>query len=271
MMKVLPVVIAAGFLAAAPALDAFAQRGRGGGRPDPKQVLRRMDRNRDGKISRTEFRGPPNRFGKLNANGDGFLTEAELRSAFARRAGQRGGGGGKRRGGGGPTPRLNIPIINTHVHILPRVGRENDWDGAVRNTLKSMDENGVKLSIIMSPPVPSGSEGRWSLGDFIQIQKENPGRFAVMGGGSTLNPMIDGTPAGEVSESVRKRFEETAEDLLKDGAIGFGEMTALHFSFKPSHPYESTQPDHPLFLLLSDIAARRGVPVDIHIEAVVSE
>ncbi len=73
---------------------------------------------------------------------------------------------------------------------------------------------------------------------------------------------------GDVSAELRQKFEATAEDLLHQGAIGFGEMAALHFSFFPQHPFEEVPPDHPLFLLLADIAARHGVPIDLHMEAV---
>jgi predicted TIM-barrel fold metal-dependent hydrolase len=55
------------------------------------------------------------------------------------------------------------------------------------------------------------------------------------------------------------------------GAVGFGEMTALHFSLTENHPYESVPADHPLFLLLADIAARHDVPIDLHIEPVVRD
>jgi predicted TIM-barrel fold metal-dependent hydrolase len=76
---------------------------------------------------------------------------------------------------------------------------------------------------------------------------------------------------GKTSPELRRRFEKKALELLAMGALGFGEMTALHFSFGPKHPYEWAPPDHPLFLLLSDIAARHGVPIDIHMEAVPQE
>ena len=56
--------------------------------------------------------------------------------------------------------------------------------------------------------------------------------------------------------------------MIKDGALGFGEITALHLSFRRTHPFEETPPDHPLYVLLADIAARLGVPIDIHMEAV---
>jgi predicted TIM-barrel fold metal-dependent hydrolase len=45
-------------------------------------------------------------------------------------------------------------------------------------------------------------------------------------------------------------------------------MTAEHFAFTKAQSYESAPPDHPLFLLLADIAARHGVPIDLHMEAV---
>jgi len=38
--------------------------------------------------------------------------------------------------------------------------------------------------------------------------------------------------------------------------------------FAGATPYESAPPDHPLYLLLADIAAEHGVPIDLHLEAV---
>jgi len=41
-----------------------------------------MDANSDGKLSISEVKGPPiNVFSKIDRNGDGFLTKAELESA----------------------------------------------------------------------------------------------------------------------------------------------------------------------------------------------
>jgi hypothetical protein len=93
-------------------------------------------------------------------------------------------------------------------------------------------------------------------------------RFAVLGGRGSLNAMIqDAITAGETSEKLRRKFEARAIAIIKDGAVGFGEMAAEHLSFFSEHPYESAPPDHPLFLLLADIAARLGVPIDLHMEA----
>jgi predicted TIM-barrel fold metal-dependent hydrolase len=59
--------------------------------------------------------------------------------------------------------------------------------------------------------------------------------------------------------------------MLDAGAVGFGEIAALHVSAVPGHPYESVPPDHPLLLALADVAAKRGVPIDLHMDAVEGE
>ncbi|MCP5052286.1 MAG: amidohydrolase family protein [bacterium] len=76
---------------------------------------------------------------------------------------------------------------------------------------------------------------------------------------------------GTDSEKIRREFREKALEIAKAGAVGFGEMTALHFSFKPKHPFYEAPPDHPLFLLLSDISAETGLPIDLHMEAVTTD
>jgi predicted TIM-barrel fold metal-dependent hydrolase len=48
-------------------------------------------------------------------------------------------------------------------------------------------------------------------------------------------------------------------------------MASLHISAAPGHPYEFVPADHPLFLVLADVAARRDVPIDLHMDAVDGE
>ena len=45
---------------------------------DPAQWFDRMDENKDGKISKEEFRGPEDRFAAADADKDGFLTKEEF-------------------------------------------------------------------------------------------------------------------------------------------------------------------------------------------------
>ncbi len=70
----------------------------GGGRGNPAQMIQRMDKNSDGKLSADELpeqlRG---RFTSADTNGDGFYDAAEITAAFAAM-----GGGGRPGGGGQP-------------------------------------------------------------------------------------------------------------------------------------------------------------------------
>jgi hypothetical protein len=132
-----------------------------------------------------------------------------------------------------------------------------------------MNRLGIKKMFVMPPPFSPNQTNRYTFEDLIGVVKKYPDRFAFLGGGGTLNVMIqEAVREGATSESLKSRFEKTAMEILSRGAIGFGELTAEHFSLNIDHPYESAPPNHPLFLLLSDIAARRGVPIDIHMEAV---
>ena len=60
------------------------QRGqRGGGRaPQFSNLLSRMDKDSDGKLSQTEVQGQmKENFSKIDQNGDGFITETEFKNA----------------------------------------------------------------------------------------------------------------------------------------------------------------------------------------------
>lgn len=58
-------------------------RGTNGPRPSapaartPARFTQRLDRDGDGKVSKPEFDGPPDRFGDFDKNGDGFITHDE--------------------------------------------------------------------------------------------------------------------------------------------------------------------------------------------------
>jgi len=168
----------------------------------------------------------------------------------------------------------NIWFIDAHNHLVGRyVSRpgthEMDYEGAARVALDAMNRLGIKKMFIMPPPFSPNHPNRYTFEDLIGIVKKYPGRFAFLGGGGTLNVIIqEAVHEGTTSQRLKSRFEKTAMEILSRGAMGFGELTAEHFSLNIDHPYESAPPDHPLFLLLSDIAARHGVPIDIHMEAI---
>ncbi|MCK5551930.1 MAG: hypothetical protein KAJ09_02210, partial [Deltaproteobacteria bacterium] len=144
-----------------------------------------------------------------------------------------------------------IEWIDVHVHLVG--GRIRDFEGAAQVALKAMDGAGVRTSFVMPPPQPPGHPALYDYDSFVSYLKRYPGRFTFLGGGGTLNPMIQKTDPDHISKHTRRRFEKKANKILRKGAVGFGELTAHHYSLMPGHPYESVPADHPLFLLLADI------------------
>lgn len=139
---------------------------------------------------------------------------------------------------------------------------------AARNLVQQMDGQGVAVALILPPPQTQANADSSLLDELIEISMLYPGRFRVAGGGDVLNPMIHQIAVGKVTEQDKTAFRKSAETLVKKGIVAFGEMTALHLSFFPQHPFEMTPADHPLFLLLADVSAQYKIPIDLHMEAV---
>jgi len=151
------------------------------------------------------------------------------------------------------------------------VARSRDYLPAARLLLQTMDEYRVGKAIIMPPPQGSGQHGTYGYEDLLPVVEAHPDRIAFAGGGGSLNPMINGTQPEDVTDGVRATFRKKALQIIEAGASAFGEMTAMHFCMDPKHHYVASPPDHPLFLLLADIAAEHGLPIDLHMEAIHSE
>jgi hypothetical protein len=162
-----------------------------------------------------------------------------------------------------------IEWIDVHVHLVG--GRIRDFEGAAQVALKAMDGAGVRTSFVMPPPQPPGHPALYDYDSFVSYLRQYPGRFTFLGGGGTLNPMIQKTDPDHISKHTRRRFEKKANKILRKGAVGFGELTTHHYSLMPGHPYESVPADHPLFLLLADITAHHGVVIDLHFDIVVED
>ncbi len=167
--------------------------------------------------------------------------------------------------------------IDVHNHLAGKImggpsRGKSDYEGAARVALEMMDRLGIEILFIMPPPFQPNNPGVYDVEELMGVVGKHPGRFAVLGGGGSLNVMIqEAVREGRVSTAKRKAFEKKAGEILTAGAIGFGEMTAEHLCLGKKHNHQSAPPDHPLFLLLADIAARNDVPIDIHMEAVVEE
>jgi predicted TIM-barrel fold metal-dependent hydrolase len=160
-----------------------------------------------------------------------------------------------------PVPALT-PFVEEHAHF-----DEKDPAGAVRSAVAALGRENAAMILFQISPDTFDHPGRYDSEIILAEVKKHPGKLALTGGGGLLNAMImQAVATGDAGPEVQKKFKARAEELLREGVIGFGEMTTEHFD--GFTPYQSAPPDHPLYLLLADLAAEHDVPVDIHMEAV---
>ena len=156
------------------------------------------------------------------------------------------------------------PFIDVHTHLEKAVAADS-----VEAAVQAMRaENSAKYLFLPSPFAQAG--GRSFDIELIQsAAKKHTDKVSAMGGGGTLNPMIqEAVHAGKTSPELEKRFRNRAEEIARQGAVGFGEFTAEHRPSVSTPSYQTAPPDHPLFLLLADIAAKHNLPITFHLEAV---
>jgi predicted TIM-barrel fold metal-dependent hydrolase len=156
------------------------------------------------------------------------------------------------------------PFVDVHAHLDP-----TDISASIRIALEAMrKENAARIFFLASPSTFSmAPKDRFDSELLLSATKDHRDKLSVLGGGGTLNAMIQrAVESGDAGPAVQKKFKDRAEEILRQGAIGFGEMTAEHFP--TSTPYQYAPADHPLFLMLADIAAEHNVPIDLHMEAV---
>ena len=164
----------------------------------------------------------------------------------------------------------NFPIIDTHVH-LESTPRHTDFVGDAEDAIAQMNAHGIAMSFIMPPPEGPAVLSPYDFDSLQFVVSKYPGRFAVMGGAGTLGRMILEIEPGKVSDEDRQKFSTLAKRIVDAGTAGFGEIGIEHFSLPamgPKHPFEVTEADHPLLLLLTDIAAESRMPIDVHFDVI---
>jgi predicted TIM-barrel fold metal-dependent hydrolase len=150
------------------------------------------------------------------------------------------------------------PFVDVHAHPEPI--------GMVEAALEAMNGENAARIVFMPPPFTADDPARYDAEIILAAVQGHRDKLAVVGGGGSLNSMIQqAVHSGHAGAEVRHKFKERAEELLRKGAVGFGELTAEHF--QGATDFQSAPPDHPLFVLLADIASEHGVPIVLHMEA----
>ena len=163
------------------------------------------------------------------------------------------------------------PWVDVHMHLIGGRGQGQDFGGAVDAAIQEMERFGISMAIVLPPPQIDDQQV-YDASAFVNALRRHCGRFTHLGGGGELNSTIHRytDPAG-VTDAVKRDFAAVAESIIDGGAVGFGEMASLHLSATAGHPYEFVPADHPLLRVLADVAARRDVPIDLHMDAVDGE
>jgi len=165
-----------------------------------------------------------------------------------------------------------VEWIDVHVHLIGGRGARQDYAGAISAALVVMDEAGIRKMVVMPPPQVSSPQWPYDYDSFMGPLKRHLTRFAFLGGGGSLSPMVhEVADETRISDDLKRQFEERALEILRYGALGFGEITAHHLSHLPGHPYEFVAADHPLLLLLADIAGRHDALIDFHFDVVTED
>jgi predicted TIM-barrel fold metal-dependent hydrolase len=153
------------------------------------------------------------------------------------------------------------PFLDAHTHLDP-----TQIEHSIQAALQAITRENAAKIVLMPPPFTADDPTHYDADLILAEVKGHADKLAVLGGGGTLNAMIqESVRSGDAGAEVRRRFKKQAEELLHAGVAGFGEMAAEHFQGATAYQY--APPDHPLFLLLADIAAEHGVPIDLHMEA----
>lgn len=182
-----------------------------------------------------------------------------------------------KKGKGGDAPALSplsqnqmVTMIDTHAHL--DFTRFTDYGATLDGLIKTMDDYRIEKTILM--PTPMGGIVGQKTYDFPQLLpalQKYPGRIVLLAGPGAFGELYFQKAAAAITDDDRKIFRDKAEALAQMPIAGFGEIGIVHLSIPmmgPMHPYESVPADHPLLLLLSDIAAQNNLAIDIHFDLI---
>lgn len=155
-------------------------------------------------------------------------------------------------------------FIDTHAHIRPS---SEPYSGII----KMMDEHKIDRMIVMEPPgdfwisgTPPSSYG------IPDAAIQYPDRFTVLYSGEAGSMLYDAAKKGTYTQEQERDFTSFLDRAMASGKYhGIGEIGLRHQP-PPGMPatYDITVPaDHPWMFIMSDITARYGVPIDIHMQA----
>jgi hypothetical protein len=157
--------------------------------------------------------------------------------------------------------------IDVHMHVIG--GLQQQAGQAVDQAVAQMDAAGIAKAIVFPPPSPRAV---FDYPAYVAELRRYPGRFGFLGGGGFLNSMLqEFARPDSITAGISQRFTTIAEQIADAGAAGFGEIAVLHLSLTQNHAFQQVPSEHPLLLMLAEIAGRRGLVIDLHMDPIVAD
>lgn len=151
--------------------------------------------------------------------------------------------------------------IDVHTHISPS-------GMSLEQIIKNMDTEGIDKMVIMK--VPANINDTQAQYGIPEAAEQYPDRFIALYGGEAITMLESAATSGNYTKADEKKFTSLLEQEMGSGKYrGIGEIGLRHFvPKKESNATDLTiSGDHPWMFIMSDIAAKYNVPIDVHMEA----
>jgi hypothetical protein len=156
----------------------------------------------------------------------------------------------------------------TDIHFHWTMDDASSTQELAEKSLALMQAENIRTLVVSSQPKPGPSGA-----DFLEVQKliaPYGKRFAVLGGGNSLNPLMHQIYEGKVPAETIEKFRALAERSATSGVKGFGEIALHHISLNDQHAYEAIPADDELVKILVDVVARHDLVIDVHFDPVLA-
>jgi len=155
------------------------------------------------------------------------------------------------------------PIIDTHVHLLSRLGH-----GDPPTVLRQIDEAGVDRVFFLPTPNEQRFKDRGENAHNRQrLKKIAPDRIGLLCGSTAFTVWMHKTYRRGYSErDLEKRIRRLEEELESAPCLGIGEIGPYHFKKKPGQAVIEFPMDFRPFLELAGLAAKKNIVFDLHAE-----
>jgi len=133
--------------------------------------------------------------------------------------------------------------------------------------IQNMDKEGIDMMVIMEVPTAIYQGMPQTDYGIPDAAEKYPGRFIVLYGGEAITLLDSVATKGSYTKADEEKFIALIEYAMKSGKYrGFGEIALRHVSLGGEGADVTVPGDHPWMNIMSDIAAKYDLPIDIHMD-----